>query len=69
MNAIIRVVDDDGSFRNAIARLLRAGGYVVQTFASATEFLQSARTDACKGARPGLTSHRHDKPSERSLWL
>jgi FixJ family two-component response regulator len=27
-------------------RLLRAGGYAVQTFASATEFLQSARTDA-----------------------
>jgi FixJ family two-component response regulator len=48
MNAtksIIRVVDDDASFRNAISRLLRAGGYTVQTFASATEFLQSARTD------------------------
>ena len=40
------VVDDDASFRNAIARLLRASGYAVQTFASATEFLQSARTDA-----------------------
>jgi two-component system, LuxR family, response regulator FixJ len=39
-------VDDDGSFRNAMERLLRAGGYAVQTFPSATEFLQSARTDA-----------------------
>jgi len=42
---IIHVVDDDASFRNAISRLLRAGGYAVQTFASATEFLQSARAD------------------------
>ena len=44
--AIIHVVDDDASFRNAIARLLRVGGYDVQTYASATEFLQSALTDA-----------------------
>ena len=42
---IIRVVDDDASFRNAISRLVRAGGYAVQTFASAREFLQSARAD------------------------
>ena len=42
----IHVVDDDASFRNAISRLVRAGGYAVQAFASATEFLQSARTDA-----------------------
>ena len=40
------IVDDDASFRNAMERLLRAGGYAVQTFASATEFLQCARTDA-----------------------
>ena len=42
----IFVVDDDASFRNALARLVGAGGYAVQTFASATEFLQCARTDA-----------------------
>jgi FixJ family two-component response regulator len=42
----VHVVDDDASFRNAIGRLLRAGGYAVQTFASAANFLQSARTDA-----------------------
>ena len=42
----IFIVDDDASFRNAISRLVRAGGYAVQTFASATEFLQAARTDA-----------------------
>ena len=40
------VVDDDASFRSAMERLLRAGGYAVQTFASATEFIQCARTDA-----------------------
>ena len=39
------VVDDDASFLDAISRLVRAGGYKVQTYASATEFLQSARTD------------------------
>ena len=43
---IVYIVDDDASFRNAISRLLRAGGYAVETFASATEFLQSARTEA-----------------------
>ena len=42
----IFVVDDDASFRNAIERLLRAGGYAVQVFASATEFMQSARGNA-----------------------
>jgi two-component system, LuxR family, response regulator FixJ len=41
----IFIVDDDASFRNAVSRLMRAGGYGVQTFASATEFLQSARSD------------------------
>lgn len=40
------VVDDDASFRQAIERLVRAAGYAVQTFASATEFLQCARGDA-----------------------
>ena len=44
----IFVVDDDASFRNAIARLLHAGGYAVQTFASATDFLESFR-----GCTPG----------------
>jgi len=43
---VIHVVDDDAPFRNAIERLLRAGGYAVQSFASATEFLQFARPDA-----------------------
>lgn len=42
------VVDDDPSFRRAIARLLQASGYAVQTFASAREFLQRlARRPGC----------------------
>jgi two-component system, LuxR family, response regulator FixJ len=43
---LIHVVDDDGSFLTAVSRLLRAAGYISQTFTSATEFLQSARTEA-----------------------
>lgn len=35
----IFVVDDDGSVRKALRRLLSAMGYEVQTFASAAEFL------------------------------
>jgi FixJ family two-component response regulator len=33
------VVDDDESARNGLARLVRAGGYHVITYASATEFM------------------------------
>ncbi|MBN2507708.1 MAG: response regulator, partial [Verrucomicrobia bacterium] len=45
-NPTIFIVDDDASFRHAIARLVRAGGYAVQSFGSATEFLQAERADA-----------------------
>jgi FixJ family two-component response regulator len=37
------VVDDDRTLRQALERLLRAVGYVVETFASAEEFLGSGR--------------------------
>ena len=43
--SIIHVVDDDASFRSAVARLLRASGYEVQAFASAAEFLQATLPD------------------------
>jgi len=36
---LVRIVDDDASFRTALARLLRAAGFAVQAFASAEEFL------------------------------
>jgi FixJ family two-component response regulator len=43
--ALISVIDDDESFRVATDSLLRARGYVVQTFASAAEFLGSPLLD------------------------
>jgi FixJ family two-component response regulator len=48
MNApkpLVRVVDDDASFLTAIARLLRASGFMVKTFASAAEFLAGPELD------------------------
>jgi FixJ family two-component response regulator len=38
---VIRVVDDDRGFRNAISRLLRAEGYEVREYASAGDLLLS----------------------------
>ena len=37
----VYVVDDDASFRTAVSRFLRAAGYEVRTFASASAFVQS----------------------------
>ena len=39
---VISIVDDDPSIRRALRRLLQSAGYVVETFASAYEFLASA---------------------------
>jgi FixJ family two-component response regulator len=39
--SVISVIDDDGSVRAATNNLLRSRGYIVHTFASAEEFLQS----------------------------
>ena len=39
---IVHIVDDDASFLAATSRLLRASGFAVKTFASATEFLAGA---------------------------
>jgi FixJ family two-component response regulator len=43
---IVHVVEDDGPTRNATARFLRAAGYVVRTYATATEFLRDAPSGA-----------------------
>ena len=40
---VISVIDDDASVRAATNNLLSSHGYLVHTFASAEEFLQSAR--------------------------
>src|SRR5512147_1132618 len=58
------IVDDDTSFRQAIERLVRTGGYAVQTFASATEFLQFARPD-----EPGCVLLDLDMPGLSGLDL
>ncbi len=43
--AVIHVVDDDPSFLAAVSSLLRASGFVVETFHSATEFLSRLAAD------------------------
>jgi FixJ family two-component response regulator len=40
--SVISVIDDDASVRAATNNLLSSHGYIVHTFASAEEFLQSA---------------------------
>jgi len=44
--AVVFVVDDDASFRGALARLFRMVGLEVKDFASAQEFLNSKLPDA-----------------------
>jgi len=43
--SIVRVVDDDASFLTAVARMLRASGFAVKTYASAVEFLAQPELD------------------------
>ncbi len=42
MKATVFVVDDDASVRKSLSRLLKAASYRVQTFASASEFLDAS---------------------------
>ena len=44
-DCIVFVVDDDPLVRDSVADLLNSAGFVVQTFGSATEFVQSKRPD------------------------
>jgi FixJ family two-component response regulator len=45
---VVHVVDDDASFRTAISRLLKASGYEVADYESATSFLR-----AVENTKPG----------------
>ena len=45
-DAIVFVVDDDPSIREAIESLIRLAGLRVETFGTAQEFLRSKRPDA-----------------------
>ena len=42
----VYLVDDDNSVRKALARLIRAAGYAIETFASAREFFKSKPENA-----------------------
>ena len=46
MPAVVHIVDDDESFRNAIQRLLRASGYAVENYESAEQLLQRLPSEA-----------------------
>src|SRR2546422_10300776 len=43
--SVVSVVDDDESLRRSLRNLLRSVGFGVETFASAEEFLRSARRE------------------------
>ena len=45
LQAIVFVVDDDASVREALARLIRSAGLLVETFASAEDFLTRPRAE------------------------
>jgi FixJ family two-component response regulator len=64
-SATIAVIEDDEGVRRALARLLRATGYTVQTYGSAEEFLTTGRAspadclivDVYLGAMNGFELH------------
>src|SRR3954470_20754391 len=41
LSAVIHIVDDDASFRKAMARMLRIAGYVVESYEDARQLLNS----------------------------
>src|SRR5882762_5348762 len=58
--ALVSIVDDDESVREALPDLLREFGFAVQSFASAEEFLASGRIDETRClvldiAMPGMS--------------
>ena len=42
----VHIVDDDAPFLEAVSRLLRASGFAVRTFGSASDFLAQRAEDA-----------------------
>src|SRR6476469_167154 len=50
----IQIVDDDESFLAAISRLLRASGFAVKTFSSASDLLAASDADTPGCVRAGL---------------
>jgi FixJ family two-component response regulator len=62
---VISIVDDDEAVREAMARLMKAHGYLVQTFDSGASLLNSERRADCliaDVAMPGMTGlELHDR--------
>lgn len=48
-DSTIFVVDDDASLRRSLARIILSGGWNVETFSSASEFLQHSFADSGRG--------------------
>lgn len=73
--ATVFVVDDDGSMRQGLTRLLRSAGWNVETFASAREFLERAPFSGAGCVvldvrMPEMTGPElHDRMHERGLSL
>ena len=44
--SVVCVVDDDESVCRGLGRLLKSGGFTVEAYASASDFLDSGRSDA-----------------------
>ncbi len=74
-NALISVVDDDQSMREAIRGLMKSSGYTAEAFASAEEFLNSRQlprtscliADVHMPGMTGLDLHRRLVASGRSI--
>jgi FixJ family two-component response regulator len=49
VSAVVHIVDDDASFRTSTGRLLRACGYVVETYDSAEQLLKRLPNGAAPG--------------------
>ncbi|MGP0099231.1 MAG: response regulator transcription factor [Terriglobales bacterium] len=61
---VVQIVDDDRSFLTATSRLLRASGFVVKTFSSASEFLAQLDADV-----PGCVVADLQMPGMNGLGL
>lgn len=62
--ATVHIVDDDGEFRRALARLLRLSDFMVREYAAAQEFLDAFKDDA-----PGCILLDLDMPRMNGLQL
>jgi FixJ family two-component response regulator len=73
--SLVSVVEDDQFFRESMKRLLRSLGYGAETFASAADFLASARlaetacliADVNMPVMTGIELYRHLKDSDNAI--